>query len=106
MRPSKSKTMSFTRRPVAGRSGAGSVAQPPARAIVSPGILGAASGGIARRRPVRRRAGMLTRIDHVMICVPDLRQGIETYSKLGFNVYSGGVHPGRGTHNAISFNED
>jgi catechol 2,3-dioxygenase-like lactoylglutathione lyase family enzyme len=49
---------------------------------------------------------MLTRIDHVMICVSDLRQGIETYAKLGFNVYPGGVHPGRGTENAIGFNEE
>ena len=49
---------------------------------------------------------MLTRIDHVMICVSDLPQGIATYAKLGFNVYPGGVHPGRGTHNAISFNEE
>jgi hypothetical protein len=49
---------------------------------------------------------MLTRIDHVVICVPDLRPGIEAYRRLGFNVYPGGVHPGRGTHNAISLNED
>jgi catechol 2,3-dioxygenase-like lactoylglutathione lyase family enzyme len=49
---------------------------------------------------------MLTRIDHVVICVSDLRQGIETYTRLGFNVYPGGVHPGRGTHNAIGLNED
>ena len=49
---------------------------------------------------------MLTRIDHVMICVADLQKGIETYSRLGFNIYPGGVHPGRGTHNAISFNQD
>ena len=49
---------------------------------------------------------MLTRIDHVVIGVPDLDSGIETYTRLGFNVYPGGVHPGRGTHNAISLNED
>ena len=49
---------------------------------------------------------MLTRIDHVVIGVPDLDLGIETYTRLGFNVYAGGVHPGRGTHNAISLNED
>lgn len=34
---------------------------------------------------------MFTRIDHVMICVPDLTQGIEQYRKLGFNIYEGGV---------------
>lgn len=48
---------------------------------------------------------MLTRIDHVVIGVPDLQISIEAYQKLGFNVYPGGVHPGRGTHNAISLNE-
>lgn len=49
---------------------------------------------------------MFTRIDHVMICMPDLAQGIEQYRKLGFNIYEGGVHTGKGTHNAIAFNED
>src|SRR4051812_25180014 len=49
---------------------------------------------------------MFTRIDHVMICVPDLARGIEQYRKLGFNIYAGGVHPGKGTHNAIAFNND
>jgi catechol 2,3-dioxygenase-like lactoylglutathione lyase family enzyme len=49
---------------------------------------------------------MLTRIDHVMICVPDLAQGIEQYRKLGFNMHPGGVHTGRGTHNAIAFNRE
>ncbi len=49
---------------------------------------------------------MFTRIDHVMICVPDLQQGMEKYSKMGFNVHAGGVHPGKGTHNAIAFTQD
>ena len=49
---------------------------------------------------------MLTRIDHVMICVPDLEQGIAQYRKLGFNIYPGGKHPGKGTHNAIAFNAE
>jgi hypothetical protein len=49
---------------------------------------------------------MFTRIDHVMICVPDLRQGIDAYTRIGFDIYPGGVHPGRGTENAISFHED
>jgi hypothetical protein len=49
---------------------------------------------------------MLTRIDHVMICVPELQRGIEQYSKLGFNIHAGGVHTGKGTHNAIAFNQD
>ncbi len=49
---------------------------------------------------------MLTRIDHVMICVPDLQQGIDAYRRIGFDVRPGGVHPGRGTHNAISFLQD
>ena len=49
---------------------------------------------------------MLTRIDHVMICVPELQQGIDVYTRLGFRVYSGGVHHGQGTHNAIGFFQD
>lgn len=49
---------------------------------------------------------MFTRIDHVMICVPDLAQGIDQYRKMGFNIHPGGVHPGKGTHNAIAFNQD
>jgi hypothetical protein len=49
---------------------------------------------------------MFTRIDHVMICVPDLTRGIEQYNKLGFNIYPGGTHPGKGTHNAIAFLRD
>ena len=49
---------------------------------------------------------MFTRIDHVMICVPDLTRAIEQYTKLGFNMQPGGVHPGKGTHNAIAFNRD
>jgi hypothetical protein len=49
---------------------------------------------------------VFTRIDHVMICVPDLAQGMEQYRKLGFNIYAGGTHPGKGTHNAIAFNAE
>src|SRR4029450_701815 len=49
---------------------------------------------------------MLTRIDHVMICVPDLQQGIDTYTRLGFTVSPGGVHASQGTHNAIAFHEE
>jgi catechol 2,3-dioxygenase-like lactoylglutathione lyase family enzyme len=49
---------------------------------------------------------MFVRIDHVMICVPDLAAGIEQFRNLGFNMHPGGVHPGVGTHNAIAFNRD
>lgn len=49
---------------------------------------------------------MLTRIDHVMIGVPDLPAGMAQYRKLGFDIEPGGVHPGKGTHNAIAFNRD
>lgn len=48
---------------------------------------------------------MFTCIDHLMICVPDLAKGVETYKRLGFNVQPGGVHPGKGTHNAIMLND-
>jgi len=49
---------------------------------------------------------MLTRIDHVMICVDDLQKGVDAYTRIGFDVQAGGVHTGRGTHNAIAFNQD
>src|SRR5262245_44173164 len=49
---------------------------------------------------------MLTRIDHVMICVADLERGIDAYTRMGFDVRPGGVHTGRGTHNAIAFNRE
>jgi catechol 2,3-dioxygenase-like lactoylglutathione lyase family enzyme len=49
---------------------------------------------------------VFTRIDHVMICVPDLERGMEQYARLGFNMRRGGVHPGKGTHNAIAFNDE
>jgi len=49
---------------------------------------------------------MLTRVDHVMICVPDLDRGVRSYARLGFDVFAGGAHTGKGTHNAIAFNED
>jgi hypothetical protein len=32
---------------------------------------------------------MFTRIDHVMICVPDLAHGIEQYRKMGFKSIAG-----------------
>ena len=47
-----------------------------------------------------------TRIDHVMTVVPELHRGIDTYTRLGFNVQPGGDHPGKGTHNAIAFNDE
>jgi len=49
---------------------------------------------------------MFTLIDHVMICMADLEQGMAQYKRLGFNVHAGGVHPGKGTHNAIAFNQE
>ena len=49
---------------------------------------------------------MYTRIDHIMIGVPDLAQGIEQYRRLGFDIHAGGVHVGKGTHNAIAFNDE
>jgi catechol 2,3-dioxygenase-like lactoylglutathione lyase family enzyme len=48
---------------------------------------------------------MFTQIDHVMICVPDLERGIAQYRRLGFDMAAGGDHPGKGTHNAIAFND-
>jgi hypothetical protein len=31
---------------------------------------------------------------------------MEQYRRMGFNVQPGGVHPGKGTHNAIAFNDE
>ena len=55
---------------------------------------------------LRSEGKMLTRIDHVMICVPDLARGIDAYTRIGFNIYPGGAHAGRGTHNAIAFHQE
>ena len=49
---------------------------------------------------------MLTRIDHVMLCVPNLEEGIEAYTRIGFHVYPGGAHTGGATHNAIAFHQE
>ncbi|MGQ0751426.1 MAG: VOC family protein [Betaproteobacteria bacterium] len=49
---------------------------------------------------------MFTRIDHVVIAVPDLAQAIAQYRTLGFDVHPGGAHPGMGTHNAIALNQE
>jgi catechol 2,3-dioxygenase-like lactoylglutathione lyase family enzyme len=49
---------------------------------------------------------MFTRIDHVVIAVADVQQGMAQYRKLGFDIYPGGAHPGMGTHNAIALNQD
>ena len=49
---------------------------------------------------------MFTRIDHVVIAVADVLQGMAQYRKLGFDIYPGGAHPGMGTHNAIALNQD
>ena len=48
---------------------------------------------------------MFTCIDHLMICVPDLAKATDAYRKLGFNIQPGGVHPGKGTHNAVALND-
>src|SRR6266511_2833797 len=48
----------------------------------------------------------VTRIDHVMICVPNLAEAIDVYTRIGFHVYPGGVHTGGATHNAIAFHQE
>lgn len=49
---------------------------------------------------------MLTRIDHTVIGVPDLGEGIEIYRRIGFDVRYGGTHPGANTAAAFAFFED
>ena len=51
-------------------------------------------------------AAVLTRIDHVMIGVPDLARGIDAYRRIGFAVHPGGAHASGGTENAIAFLQD
>ena len=51
-------------------------------------------------------AAVLTRIDHVMICVPDLAKGVDAYRRIGFDVHPGGAHSSGGTENAIAFLQD
>src|SRR5439155_886588 len=41
-----------------------------------------------------------------MICVPNLKQGIEAYTRIGFGIQPGGDHTSGGTHNAIAFFKD
>lgn len=43
---------------------------------------------------------MLTGIDHLVIAVPDLADGMKRYAALGFTVVPGGRHP-TGSHNAL-----
>lgn len=47
---------------------------------------------------------MITQIDHITIGVPVLEQGVAQYRALGFSVLPGGVHAGKGTHNALAWN--
>ena len=44
---------------------------------------------------------MITRFDHAVIAVADLDLAIEAYGALGFEVFPGGRHENRGTHNAL-----
>ncbi len=44
---------------------------------------------------------MLTGLDHIVIGVKDLQRAMESFQSLGFHVYPGGEHPGRGTHNGV-----
>jgi len=46
---------------------------------------------------------MLTRIDHVRICVPELAAGVDAYTRMGFRIHPGGAHSEGGTENAIAF---
>jgi catechol 2,3-dioxygenase-like lactoylglutathione lyase family enzyme len=44
---------------------------------------------------------VITRFDHAVIAVADLDRAIEAYRALGFDVFPGGRHEHRGTHNAL-----
>jgi catechol 2,3-dioxygenase-like lactoylglutathione lyase family enzyme len=40
-------------------------------------------------------------LDHLVILVADLEQAVADYKALGFNIFPGGEHPGRGSRNAL-----
>ena len=44
---------------------------------------------------------MIARFDHVVTGVQKLEEALESYTKLGFEVFEGGRHPSLGTRNAI-----
>ena len=44
---------------------------------------------------------MIERFDHAVIGVPDLKEAMEAFGRLGFEVAEGGRHPSLGTRNAI-----
>src|ERR687890_611442 len=44
---------------------------------------------------------MIARFDHAVIAVSDLDRAVEAYRRLGFDVFPGGRHEHRGTHNAL-----
>jgi catechol 2,3-dioxygenase-like lactoylglutathione lyase family enzyme len=44
---------------------------------------------------------VITRFDHLVIAVSDLDRAIDSYRALGFEVFPGGRHEHRGTHNAL-----
>jgi catechol 2,3-dioxygenase-like lactoylglutathione lyase family enzyme len=44
---------------------------------------------------------VISRFDHAVIAVADLHRAIEAYGALGFDVFPGGRHEHRGTHNAL-----
>ena len=49
---------------------------------------------------------MLTRIDHTVIGVPNLEEGVEIYRRIGFDVRYGGTHPAADTAAAFAFFDD
>lgn len=49
---------------------------------------------------------MIERLDHIVILVDDLAEGVERYTALGFTVTPGGEHAGGLTHNALIAFED
>ncbi|HEY4574672.1 MAG TPA: VOC family protein [Thermoanaerobaculia bacterium] len=58
----------------------------------------------AKERPAMDTApkGDVSRVDHVILGIDDLRKGIEELeSRTGVRAEFGGVHPGRGTQNAL-----
>ncbi len=65
-------------------------------------FLWSAAGALAARSGVFGKEGVPPLLDHVLLGCSDLQLGVETVEKhLGVRAAYGGVHPGRGTRNAL-----
>jgi hypothetical protein len=66
------------------------------------GLACAGAGTMPRKVPMPETNADLSKIDHVLLGIGDLQQGIDEFEKkTGVRAVFGGAHPGRGTQNAL-----